>query len=230
MSTRVARKRGSGMIRNGSTLGLDGPAHPRDTSRRGEGARSVGARAGEREADGIGTGTALHMIAYASRRVVDGDAEEMRRRTDRLVAAARAHNERHAITGLLMVGRGCFAQVLEGPRDAVEHVYRRRVLPDPRHDDVVLLTTGVLSSRAFGDWSTVCVADESGLLDRFFASRVPGAAARAERSLVEPMPPCELLLTELEYLLGRVGHAVALGERLDGRRPPPGAPDRPGHG
>jgi hypothetical protein len=51
-----------------------------------------------------------------------------------------------------MFNSGCFVQVLEGPRAAVENVFER-IQQDDRHGDVSLLAFDPNPSRAFENWS-----------------------------------------------------------------------------
>ena len=81
---------------------------------------------------------------------------------DEILAVSRENNLRAGVTGALMFNAGCFAQVLEGPRDAVEAVFER-IQQDERHGDVSLLSVGPVTDRAFGGWSMGFVgASESG--------------------------------------------------------------------
>ncbi|MGE5117002.1 MAG: BLUF domain-containing protein, partial [Betaproteobacteria bacterium] len=47
---------------------------------------------------------------------------------------------------------GTFLQVLEGGRDAINRLYNRIVV-DPRHRDVVLLSYAEITERRFAGWS-----------------------------------------------------------------------------
>ena len=69
-----------------------------------------------------------------------------------ILAASRRNNARHNVTGLLVAGGRRFLQVLEGPDKAVLDTYAR-ISADPRHHALVLLSTGVIAGRAFGDWA-----------------------------------------------------------------------------
>ena len=51
-----------------------------------------------------------------------------------------------------MFNAGCFAQVLEGPRAAIEATFER-IQQDDRHGDVSLLAFGPAQERAFETWS-----------------------------------------------------------------------------
>jgi EAL domain-containing protein (putative c-di-GMP-specific phosphodiesterase class I) len=69
-----------------------------------------------------------------------------------LLVAARRHNERHGITGMLLHVDGSFFQVLEGAPDDVERLFQR-ISGDARHDHVTLIIREPLAVRAFGAWT-----------------------------------------------------------------------------
>ena len=69
-----------------------------------------------------------------------------------ILETSRVNNSRVGVTGALMFNSGCFAQVLEGPREAVEAVFER-IQQDERHGDVSLLAFGPVADRAFETWS-----------------------------------------------------------------------------
>jgi hypothetical protein len=65
---------------------------------------------------------------------------------------AQRNNQRLDLTGLLMTSGGLFYQVLEGPGEAVDDVYRK-IAEDGRHTDLLLLSTETGVERQFPDWS-----------------------------------------------------------------------------
>lgn len=69
-----------------------------------------------------------------------------------ILAASRRNNPRLGVTGVLMVSRGEFGQVLEGPEDGVEALYER-IEHDPRHRDFEVFDLHPITERAFPDWS-----------------------------------------------------------------------------
>ncbi len=72
---------------------------------------------------------------------------------DEIVRQAQAKNQAAQITGMLMVHQGIFLQWIEGPRHAVEILWRKLLL-DPRHYCIVkLITTRDRPQRSFADWS-----------------------------------------------------------------------------
>ena len=71
-----------------------------------------------------------------------------------------AYNTAHGVTGLLMhAPNGHFLQVLEGETCAVEHLYYRRIVHDPRHEHLVVLSEGLSEAPVFPDWCMSFRAD-----------------------------------------------------------------------
>jgi len=71
---------------------------------------------------------------------------------DVFLQSSRRNNRNVGIGGMLLFGRGCFIQLIEGPGPAVERTYRR-ILSDPRHIDAMLLYDGSGEPRRFPGWS-----------------------------------------------------------------------------
>jgi len=94
----------------------------------------------------------LYSLSYFSRNAIGGSAAEMHAGIADILAASRRNNARNGVSGALIFSDGCFAQVLEGPRDEVEQVFET-VQCDPRHSDVTVLHLHAIERRSFGDWS-----------------------------------------------------------------------------
>jgi hypothetical protein len=69
-----------------------------------------------------------------------------------IVRCSLRDNPRFGITGALYFDDVQFFQVVEGPPDSLDHLWRRLVA-DPRHHDVVLLQRGPIEHRLFAAWS-----------------------------------------------------------------------------
>jgi len=86
------------------------------------------------------------------------------------------NNQRFMLTGLLIVVQGFFLQVLEGPEAAVRGAYCR-IVDDPRHDQIAIISGEQAQTRLFGQWnmcaralasadqSILDVLDSKGLFD-----------------------------------------------------------------
>jgi hypothetical protein len=95
---------------------------------------------------------ALYRLVYISTSLLSDDANTARRQIDDILAASRRNNTAAEITGALLFSDTNFAQVLEGPRDAVERLYET-LNTDVRHKDLLLLQTEPLAARQFPQWS-----------------------------------------------------------------------------
>lgn len=93
----------------------------------------------------------LVRLVYVSRNRLSGDAAMMEREVANILAVSRRNNVRAGVTGALLFNADCFAQTLEGRRDAVEAVFER-IQCDPRHSDTVVLQLEQ-AVPAFADWS-----------------------------------------------------------------------------
>lgn len=94
----------------------------------------------------------LRRLVYYSRNRTVGAPEAVDATIRAILATSRVNNARIDVTGALMFNAGCFAQVLEGPSDAVEATFER-IQQDERHGDVSLLAYEAVESRLFTDWS-----------------------------------------------------------------------------
>ena len=90
----------------------------------------------------------LVRLMYASRATAPDHPEELLV----VLKQSRANNSAAGITGLLCCSDRIFLQVIEGGRAQVNHLYRR-IVADPRHHDVVLLSYEEIAERAFAGWS-----------------------------------------------------------------------------
>lgn len=94
----------------------------------------------------------LHRLVYYSRNRVTEGPEALEQAITSILATSRVNNARVDVTGALMFNAGCFAQVLEGSRDAIETIFER-IQQDERHGDVFLLAFVPVTERAFESWS-----------------------------------------------------------------------------
>ncbi len=66
---------------------------------------------------------------------------------------SRKKNPEQQITGFLVCLGDTFFQVLEGPDDAVDHLFFEAIKHDPRHEEVLCLKSEVgIRERLFSDW------------------------------------------------------------------------------
>lgn len=108
-----------------------------------------------------------YRLVYYSRNQIREDAQGFPAQVQSILAASRRNNASAGVTGALLFNAGCFGQVLEGPRRAVEATFER-IQRDPRHGDVSLLAFEP-AERAFPSWSMGFVGSKPGDADRFAA-------------------------------------------------------------
>ncbi len=94
----------------------------------------------------------LYRVLYCSRNSIPKASDVVAEDILAILAKSRRNNARDGVTGALLFSTGCFAQVLEGPVDAVETAFER-IQCDERHSDVTVLQAGPIATRDFPDWS-----------------------------------------------------------------------------
>jgi hypothetical protein len=90
----------------------------------------------------------MRSLVYASRSLEPFDEDAL----VELLTRARACNEEHAVTGMLVYAAGSFLQLIEGDDEHVEAVWDR-IRMDPRHTGLRVLQDGPARVRLFGEWS-----------------------------------------------------------------------------
>lgn len=90
----------------------------------------------------------LIRLLYASR-AAEALTQEV---IESILAQSREHNPALGITGIRCWSGDIFMQVLEGGREAVNHLYNE-IVRDPRHRDVTLLHYQEISERHFAGWT-----------------------------------------------------------------------------
>ncbi len=120
----------------------------------------------------------LYKILYCSRNFIEGETTQSDAEISQILATARVNNSRHNVTGALLFNSGCFAQVLEGPRPAIEKIFER-IQQDPRHGDVTVLECGDAETRDFPEWSMAHVQPPS-------EAQATGVAATLGQALSHP--------------------------------------------
>ncbi len=90
----------------------------------------------------------LVRLMYASRSVPAMDQDQLLA----ILRKCRADNPALGVTGVLCYSQGIFLQVLEGGRSAVNRLYNR-IVADPRHTQVEMLSYEEIGERCFAGWS-----------------------------------------------------------------------------
>jgi hypothetical protein len=84
--------------------------------------------------------------------LISGSAQHVESEIESLLSISRKNNAAYDITGALLFNGDAFAQILEGPRSAVESVYAK-ICVDSRNQDVILLENGQVPERVFMNWA-----------------------------------------------------------------------------
>ena len=108
----------------------------------------------------------LYRLVYYSRNAIVADIDSLGIEVDAILAASRRNNAAAGITGALLFNSGCFGQVLEGTRRAIEATFER-IQCDARHGDVSLLAFDPASERSFPRWSMGFVGGRPDHTERF---------------------------------------------------------------
>lgn len=87
----------------------------------------------------------MFYISRATREMARGELED-------LLLGARTRNAARNITGMLLYDSGHFAQVVEGPREAVEALFGS-ISRDPRHAEVLVVSRAAAAERDFLGWT-----------------------------------------------------------------------------
>ena len=105
----------------------------------------------------------------------------------KLAADAAEKNRSMGVTGMLMSSGGIFYQVIEGPVDAVDDLFKR-IAADPRHQDVLVLSTHEeVEDRQFPSWAMKKVDLDEEALSRLEPIKALLDAIVAQRESMQKM-------------------------------------------
>lgn len=131
----------------------------------------------------------LHAVAYLSTAVRVPTQQEL----DRLLEVSQTLNERDGISGALLHHDGTFLQYLEGPRDAVQAVFRR-IKASPLHHGVIDLLDEPLESRQFAGWHMGFAQTPASWMQLLSQARWMSTVNGLRQDAGEPSPGVGLLL------------------------------------
>jgi type II secretory pathway component PulM len=130
----------------------------------------------------------MEMIVYVSRnRLPDGEARLAIRDIER---AAQSRNVIDGITGVLLFSGCHFLQVIEGPREKLEHLMQR-LTRDPRHSDIKIVLRDAIDQRRYAGWSMRC-AEQITYALTFFSRLHYGFSTGTDMTIIEAMVDREL--------------------------------------
>ena len=152
----------------------------------------------------------IHRLVYSSRNLIPGTEEEQMAVVAQILETSQRNNGKvGGVTGALLFNSGSFAQVLEGPRAAVEATFER-IQRDARHSDVSVLQCELVEARGFPNWSMA-----------FIGHSVRGRALWTE---IAGRTPVDLSSIEGERLFAMLHGIVAEEERAAGDPSSPTSP------
>jgi hypothetical protein len=94
----------------------------------------------------------LTRLVYVSTVAISRETGHFRTEIADIMAACYRNNGPAGITGVLVHDRGCFVQLLEGPKAAVDGIYAR-ICEDTRHTAITQVFYEPAGERLFGDWA-----------------------------------------------------------------------------
>lgn len=90
----------------------------------------------------------MNSLLYVSKPMPDLDSSAV----DAILESALRNNPSQGLTGMLLWSETSFAQLLEGPNEAIETLLNK-LKADGRHREMRVLSRTATSRRFFGDWS-----------------------------------------------------------------------------
>ena len=76
--------------------------------------------------------------------------------TTMILEKSHANNKKANITGILCQGAGLWMQAIEGERSQINSLYAR-IMVDPRHQNLEILSMKEIKQRQFSQWSMALV-------------------------------------------------------------------------
>ena len=116
---------------------------------------------------------------------------EEEREIARIVEVSRERNAEREVTGALIYTRARFAQILEGPAEAVDEIMDK-ISRDDRHRQVTVVDVRRTPQRRFADWS-LCYSGASHYIDKHIRPVLDGGDredARELRRLMQALAGC----------------------------------------
>ncbi|MBC7924228.1 MAG: BLUF domain-containing protein [Bryobacteraceae bacterium] len=135
----------------------------------------------------------LYSIVYCSRNRMYGDSTEIKEELESILASSRKNNQLAGISGALLYNAGSFAQVLEGPLDAIGRVFEV-IQRDSRHSEVTVIQSGPIEKRQFPEWSMAFTGSTS-------AEGTPVASAAFDAVFAHADLAGEQMLSTLQELI-----------------------------
>ncbi|MGI4755304.1 MAG: BLUF domain-containing protein [Janthinobacterium lividum] len=139
----------------------------------------------------------LYRIVYCSRNLIaeQDEARDQNVDLEQILHTARENNKAVSVTGALLFNTEYFAQVLEGPRTAVEDIFER-IQRDRRHSQVTVVDNGWAETRNFPDWAMAHVAQSPEVVPEGLANTLHVAMLRPHESGTEVLDLLKSLVVQ----------------------------------
>ena len=137
----------------------------------------------------------LYSLIYCSRNLIRGNDAETTAEIQSILAKSRENNGRAGITGALLYNAGNFAQILEGPLEAIGRTFEV-IQRDPRHSEVTVIHSGPVETRHFPEWSMAFSGNSAW-------ERMPQATAAFDAVFANTVGAGEQMLSLLKDLVVR---------------------------
>lgn len=98
----------------------------------------------------------LSRLLYYSVNRVQNQGGNLQQELKEIMLASQRNNPPLGVSGALIFNYNYFAQVLEGDRKVITHVFNKST-QDSRHSDIVLLETRPIQERMFVTWNMAFV-------------------------------------------------------------------------
>jgi len=134
---------------------------------------------------------ALRRIVYTSQ----ASEQFSKRSLLDLLHESRAFNTIDNISGVLMHRNGYFLQVIEGESEAVDNLFKR-LLRDPRHNEVKIIHDTFVNSLLFSDWAMGCADFDEPELSMLPGIRTDLSDSQVVEDLIIRLPEIAAFLLE----------------------------------
>lgn len=98
----------------------------------------------------------LSRLVYYSRNLLRARRAGREGSLTDILRISRSNNSALGVTGALLFDHQYFAQVLEGERSRVSHLFCK-ICRDPRHEAVTIVEAKIIADRRFRNWSMALV-------------------------------------------------------------------------
>ena len=118
----------------------------------------------------------IYQLVYCSRNAI-GEMPEcgLAAEVGKILESSRRNNSKKGLSGALLFTATGFAQVLEGPLDAIETTFER-IQVDLRHADVTVLSLQPVERRSFAAWSMAFAGKPDHRVIRTLEDVMPGSS------------------------------------------------------